>query len=141
LIVATDHAQFFLTEARLGILPDAGSVKLGRLLPRHLARELMMTGRRMSAEEAARWGLASRVVPLAELRAAALALADEVAAAAPLSLAALLDIERRTAHLPTAEAMRLLPTLDSYRRCIDSADAAEGTTAFNERRPAIWAGQ
>ncbi|MEY4230671.1 MAG: crotonobetainyl-CoA hydratase, partial [Actinomycetota bacterium] len=67
LIVAADHAQLFLPEAALGILPDAGSVRLPQLLPAHIAREMLLTGRRMGADEAARWGLVNRVVPGAEL--------------------------------------------------------------------------
>ena len=141
LIVAADHAQFWLPEPGLGILPDAGAVKLPRLLPRHLARELLLTGRRMDAVEGLRWGLISRVVPADDLLAAARDLADAIAASAPLSIAALLDIERRTVKLSTDEAMVALKSLKSYRRAIDSEDAAEGQAAFNERRPPTWKGR
>jgi enoyl-CoA hydratase/carnithine racemase len=64
MIVAAEHAQFFLPEAGIGILPDAGSVRLPRLLPPHIARELLLTGRRMGAQEAAQHGLVNRVVPM-----------------------------------------------------------------------------
>jgi crotonobetainyl-CoA hydratase len=141
LIVAADHAQFWLPEPALGILPDAGAVKLHRLLPSHVARDLLLTGRRMDAIEGHRWGLIARVVTAENLLAAALQMASEIAASAPLSVAALLDIERRTAHLSTEAAMASLKSLSSYRRAIDSEDAAEGTTAFNERRPPIWKGR
>jgi crotonobetainyl-CoA hydratase len=140
LIVAADHVQFWLPEPGLGILPDAGAVKLPRLLPRHLARELLLTGRRMDATEGVRWGLISRVVPADDLLAAAGELADAIAASAPLSIAALLDIERRTIHLPADEAMAELKSLQSYRRAIDSEDAAEGQAAFTERRSPTWTG-
>ena len=89
----------------------------------HMAREMLLTGRRMGAEEAGRWGLVSRVVPGDELLAAALALAASIATSAPLSVAALLDIERRTINLSSDEAMATLKSLDSYRRAIDSEDA------------------
>jgi crotonobetainyl-CoA hydratase len=141
LIVAADHAQFFLPEAGLGMLPDAGSVRLPRLLPAHIAREMLLTGRRMGADEAAQFGLVNRVVSSANLRAAAHALAAEVAASAPLSVAAILDIERRTAALQTIDAMREIKTYPSYRAAIDSEDAAEGTNAFAEKRPPIWRGR
>src|SRR3954447_7501019 len=133
IIVAADHAQFWLPEPALGILPDAGAVKLPRVLPAHVAREMLLTGRRMDAAEAARWGLVSRVVPADELLTTALAVADAVATAAPLSVAALLDIERRTKHMSTDEAMRTLKSLESYRTAIDSEDAVEGQAAFTER--------
>ncbi len=141
LIVAADHAQFWLPEPALGILPDAGAVKLPRLLPPHVARELLLTGRRMDAAEGQRWGLISRVVPADDLLVAAGELADAIAASAPLSIAALLDIERRTINLSTDEAMAALKSLDSYRRAIDSQDAVEGQAAFTERRPPTWTGR
>jgi len=141
LIVAAEHAQFWLPEPALGILPDAGAVKLGRVLPPHVAREMLLTGRRMDAAEAARWGLVARVVAADELLDAATTLAESIAVSAPLSVAALLDIERRTIHLSSDEAMAALKSLDSYRRAIDSEDAAEGQTAFNERRPPVWRGR
>jgi crotonobetainyl-CoA hydratase len=141
LIVAADHAQFWAPEPAIGILPDAGSVKLPRLLPPHLARELMLTGRRMDAAEGARWGLIARVTDAARLLPAAHELADAIAKSAPLSIAALLDIERRTMHLATDQAMSALKSLASYRLAIDSDDAAEGQAAFAERRPPTWQGR
>lgn len=141
LIVAAEHAQFFLPEAGLGMLPDAGSVRLPRLLPPHIAREMLLTGRRMIAEEAARWGLVNRVVPGAELLAAALEMARSVAASAPLSVAAVLDIGRRTAHMDDIDAMRAIKELPSYRAAIDSEDADEGLAARAEGRPPAWKGR
>ncbi len=141
LIVAADHAQFWLPEPAIGILPDAGAVKLPRLLPPHLARELLLTGRRMDAAEGRRWGLIANVVPAGELLKAAHDLADAIARSAPLSIAALLDIERRTMAMSTDEAMAALKSLASYRRAIDSDDAREGQAAFGERRAPIWKGR
>lgn len=141
LIVAAEHAQFFLPEARLGMLPDAGSVRLPRLLPPHVAREVLLAGKRLGADEAARWGIVNRVVPAADLLTAARALAAEVAAAAPLSVAAILDIERRTAHMDAIEAIAAMRDFPAYRACIDSEDAQEGTDAFNEKRSPVWKGR
>ncbi len=141
LIVAADHAQFWLPEPGLGILPDAGVVKLPRLLPPHVARGLLLTGRRMGAEEGLRWGLITSVVPADDLLSAAHSLATAIAASAPLSIAALLDIESRTAHLSTDEAMASLKSLASYRLAIDSEDAHEGAAAYNERRAPVWRGR
>lgn len=141
LVVAAEHAQFFLPEARLGMLPDAGSVRLPRLLPPHIAREVLFAGKRLSADDAARFGLVNRVVNAVDLLTAAQELAREVAQAAPLSVAAILDIERRAAHLDAIEAIRAMRDWPSYRACIDSDDAQEGTAAFNEKRPARWTGR
>jgi crotonobetainyl-CoA hydratase len=140
LIIAADHAEFFLPEAGLGILPDSASVRLPRLLPAHLARELLLTGRRMGAVEAAAHGLVNRVVPASALLAAAHQLATEVVTAAPLSVAAILDIGRRTAQMEVIDAMKAIKQLQSYRRAIDSHDAVEGNLAFSERRPPVWKG-
>jgi crotonobetainyl-CoA hydratase len=141
LIVAADHGQFFLPEAGLGLLPDAGSVRLPQLLPPHISREVLIAGRRIGADEAARWGLVNRVVPMADLMTSAIELARAVVASAPLSVAAILDIGRRTAHLDPIEAMAQIRSFDSYRRAIDSNDADEGTRAFNEKRSPKWSGR
>ena len=141
LIVAADHAQFFLPEAGLGILPDAGSVRLARLLPPHVARDLLLTGRRMGAAEAAHYGMVNRVVPNAELLAAARQLAATVMTSAPLSVAAILDIGRHTAQMDVIEAMAAIKTLASYRTAIGSDDAREGNLSFAEKRPPVWTGR
>jgi crotonobetainyl-CoA hydratase len=141
LVVAADHAQFWLPEATLGMLPDAGSVRLPQILPPHLARELLLTGRRMGATEAHDRGLVNRVVPGAELLGAAHDLAHGVRASAPLSVAAILDIGRRSAHLDPVAAMASLRSLASYRAAIDSEDAAEGLAARAEGRSPEWKGR
>jgi crotonobetainyl-CoA hydratase len=94
----------------------------------------------MDAGEAHRWGLVGRVVPADQLLAAAHEVATAIAASAPLSIAALLDIERRTLNLSLDDAMSSLKSLASYRRAIDSEDAIEGQAAFTERRPPTWTG-
>jgi crotonobetainyl-CoA hydratase len=128
-------------EATLGMLPDAGSVRLPQILPPHLARELLLTGRRMGATEAHDRGLVNRVVPGAELLGAAHDLAHGVRASAPLSVAAILDIGRRSAHLDPVAAMASLRSLASYRAAIDSEDAAEGLAARAEGRSPEWKGR
>ncbi len=141
LIVAAEHAQFFLPEAGLGILPDAGSVRLPRLLPAHIAREMLLTGRRMGAAEAAQHGVVNRVVAAADLMAAARELATAIVRSAPLSVAAILDIGRRTAQMDVIEAMAAIKDFESYRIAIDSQDATEGNLSFTEKRPPVWQGR
>ena len=133
LIVAADHARCWLPEAGLGILPDAGSVRLPKLLPAQLAREVLYAGRRLEAAELERFGVVNRVVPGTELLDAARDLASRIVANAPLSVAAIMDIERRTAQLDPIASMAVIKTLPSYRAAIDSDDAQEGTLAFGER--------
>lgn len=141
LIVAAEHAEFFLPEAGIGVLPDAGSVRLPRLLPPHIARELLLTGRRMGAAEAAHHGLANGVVPSADLLPTAKAMAAAICASAPLSVAAILDIGRRTAEMDVLDAMHAIKTFASYRTAVDSDDAQEGNRSFVEKRPAVWKGR
>ena len=63
LILATEQAWFALPEINVGVLADAASIKLHRRIPFHICMDLLLTGRWMSAEEAARWGLVNEVVP------------------------------------------------------------------------------
>jgi len=141
MIVAAEHATFFLPEAGIGILPDAGSVRLPRLLPPHIAREVLLAGRRLTATEAAQFGLVNRVVAAPDLLTAARQLAGAVVASAPLSVAAILDIGRRTAHTDPIEAMTAIKSFESYRRALDSEDAAEGNVSFIEKRAPVWKGR
>ena len=71
---------------------------------------------------------------------AARELAARVVANAPLSVAAILDIERRTSATDVSSAMTAIKSFDSYRAAIDSQDANEGTASFAEKRPPIWTG-
>lgn len=140
-IVAADSAQFFLPETMLGIIANAATVKLPRLIPRHIANEMLLTGRRMSADEAARWGLVNRVVPVSEVMTSARELATQLCKSAPLSVAAVLDLSRSLEMTPSAQAMRDMRDNSAYRTAIDSQDAKEGTAAFAEKRSPKWTGK
>jgi len=144
LVVAADHAEFALPEVTLGLVADAGgALRLPARLPRAIALELLLTGRRLSAAEAARWGLINEVVPAGQLASAARELADAVCAAAPLAVAAVLEIVRETERPDVRRAFRTLRAgaLPAYRAMLDSADAREGARAFAERRPPVWRGR
>lgn len=143
LIVAADHAQFFLPEAQIGIAPDSGGVfRLPKRLPRAVAMEMLLTGSRLSAEEALRWGLVNAVVAPDELIATALALAGRVAASAPLAQQAIMELVSAGESISVQQAFELQRsrTLPAYRRMLQSQDAEEGSNAFAEGRPPIWKG-
>ena len=142
LVVAAEHARFWLPEASLGIVPDTASVRLPRMLPPAVANEILYAGRRLDAAEAQRWGLVNAVVDAAELMAEARALAARIVEAAPLSVAAVSEIGDRTGHLPLAKAFELLRSgeLASYEAMLASADAVEGPAAFTEGRAPRWQG-
>ena len=144
LVVAAEQADFALTEVTLGLVADAGGLlRLPARVPRAIALEYLLTGRRFGAAEAARWGLVNRVVPGTQLIAAARELAAAICAAAPLAVAAVLEILRETEGLSVRDGYRVLAGggLPAYRAMLDSEDAREGARAFSERRKPVWGGR
>ncbi len=144
LIVASETAKFWLPEAQLGMLPDSGGLlRLPRTIPERIAREMILTGRRMSADEAAALGLASRVVASEALLEAALELAAVIARAAPLAVTAARDILRDTAGMEVEAGYKLMRSgaIPSYQAMLKSGDALEGPRAFAEGRAPEWKGR
>ena len=143
-IVAAENAQFWLPEAQLGILPDGGGVvRLQRRIPRQVAVEMMMTGRRMMPDEGLQRGLISRVVPQAQLMDAAREIAAAMTRSAPLSLRAIKAVIDRTEALAAQEAYAVMRAghIPQYRACLDSEDAKEGPASFAEGRTPVWKGR
>lgn len=143
LIVAADHAQFWLPEIFVGVLADAAAIRLPKRLPYHIALEMLLTGRRMAADEALRWGLVNAVVPQAQLLEKAREYAETIVRAAPLSVAAIKEVTRATAALDVQSAYALLRSgkLTTYTQLLTSADAQEGPRAFAEKRTPVWQGR
>ncbi len=144
LIVAAEHAEFALPEVSIGIVADSGGLlRIPARVPHAIAMEWLLTGRRITAEEALRWGLLNRVVPAADLLPAALELAGAVEASAPLAVAAVLEVARETEGMRVDEAFRLLREgdLPAYRAMQTSEDALEGPRAFAEKRSPQWRGR
>jgi crotonobetainyl-CoA hydratase len=108
--VASESAEFVLTEVKLGMVADSGGVlRLPQRLPRAIALELLLTGRRMGAAEAARWGLVNQVVAPEALMDAARALAQQIVQAAPLAVGAVMEIVKATAGMPTTLGWPIRP--------------------------------
>ncbi|MFM9934789.1 MAG: enoyl-CoA hydratase-related protein [Novosphingobium sp.] len=144
LIVASTAARFWLPEAQLGILPDSGGLlRLPKAIPERLAREMILTGRRLEADEALTLGLVSRVVEPEALLDSALELAAGIARSAPLAIAAARDILRATEGLEVEQGYRAMRSgaIPSYRVMLDSEDALEGPRAFAEGRAPEWQGR
>jgi crotonobetainyl-CoA hydratase len=141
LIVAAGHAEFCLPEIKVGVLADAATFRLPKRIPRNIAVELLMTGRRMGAEEAARWGLANAVVPSAMEHARKLAAL--LASGPPLALAAIKAVVRETENLSNEECYALMRSgkLEAFEAMLASEDAREGPRAFAEKRDPVWKGK
>jgi len=145
LVVAADHVEFQLPEMQRGFVPDAGATqRLPRRLPYNVAMELLLTGRRMSVAEAARWGLVNAVVPSASLMDKAREYAATIADGAPLAVAALLEAVPALMPCTEREAFARLKRgqsgLPIYERMLTSEDFLEGPRAFAEKRKPIWKG-
>jgi enoyl-CoA hydratase/carnithine racemase len=139
LVVAADDATFGLPEVRLGLVPAGGGTQLlTRRVGRSVARDLVLTGRRVGAEEALRLGLADRVVPRGELAAAAAALAAELAGNAPTAVRMAKWALEVGADLSLEAAMEVED--QAWRRAVLSDDRREGITAWVEKRPPQWPG-
>ncbi len=143
LIVAADHAQFFLPEVKVGLIADAASFRLPKLLPKALAMEMLLTGRRMSAEEALKWGLVNKVVSAENLLDAARELADQILEAAPLAVKAVKEVIQKTQTLDIEECYREMRSGNwvNYEQLLVSDDAKEGSLAFVEKRSPVWTGK
>ena len=144
LIVAADHAEFALPEVQIGIVADSGGLlRIPARVPRAIALEWLLTGRRISAEELLRWGVVNRVVAADDLMSAAVDLANAIEQSAPMAIAAVLEVIRETEGMAADDAFQLLRDgkLPAYRAMQQSEDALEGPRAFAEKRSPVWKGR
>ncbi len=140
IVVASDKATFGLPEPRVGRLAlDGGIAMLPRRIPHVLAMGMLLTGRRIGAEEAMRFGLVNEVVASGELDAAVARWVADILACAPLSVRAVKQMVRAGEGLSPREAQMLrLPALIEALR---SSDQEEGVKAFQEKRAPQWRGE
>jgi methylglutaconyl-CoA hydratase len=138
--VAADGVEMGLPEVSLGIIPGAGgTARLPRLVGIARAKDLILTARRVGAAEALAIGLVTRVAPPTRLREEALALAEQVARNAPVSLRQAKRAVDGGFHLPLEEALALENRL--YQDCLRSKDRDEALRAFAEKRPPVFTGE
>ena len=127
-VIAVEGTEFILPEMQRGFVPDAGAVqRLPRKIPYNVAVEFMLTGRRMTVAEAAKWGLVNYVVPKDQLMSRARELATAIADAAPLAVQALLEILPAIDRLPLDQAFAKLKRgqsgLPVYEKTFQSEDS------------------
>ena len=139
IVIASEKATFGLPEPRVGRLAlDGGIAILPRRIPHVLAMGMLLTGRRIGAAEAMRFGLVNEVAPAAELDAAVARWVADILACAPLSIRAVKQMVRAGEALSPREAQMLrLPALVEALR---SSDQDEGVKAFQEKRAPQWRG-
>jgi enoyl-CoA hydratase len=139
-IYAARGARLALTEVRLGIMPGGGGTQtLTRAAGERRAKEIILSARPFSAEDALEWGIVNRLCEPGEVLADALGTARAIAGNAPLSVAAAKQAIQRGPGMDLAGAYRL--DIEAYDRLVASEDRLEGVRAFNEKRAPAFRGR
>jgi enoyl-CoA hydratase/carnithine racemase len=140
IIVAADTAQFGLPETKVGIIGECGVVhRVMRQLPHHIAMAMILTGERIKADVAERFGLANEVVPYADLAATAEKWAGKINAASPLANQAAKAAAYGRLGYPLEVA--LMTRFEPIEQYAESEDKREGELAGAERRKPVWKGR
>jgi enoyl-CoA hydratase/carnithine racemase len=138
IIVASANALFALPEPRVGMIAGAGGVhRLPRMIPQKQAMGIILTGRRVTAEEGQRLGFVNEVVPQGQALEAAKRWAAQILECSPLAIRASKEAAYKGLDMPTLEeAVRTI--YPAQKRNIESQDFLEGPRAFSEKRKPNW---
>lgn len=147
-IICSEDAYFWLPEMQRGFLPDGGAIqKLHHRIPWSVSMDLILTGRKMHADEAKHWGLVRDVVPADRLMEHARSVAATIAEGAPLVAVALKEYMRKHAHASVEESHAAVrrawvgrSDMPHYERMIRSDDFNEGSAAFVQKRDPAFKG-
>ncbi|MER9949510.1 enoyl-CoA hydratase-related protein [Mesorhizobium sp. M0047] len=147
-IVCAQDAYFWLPEMQRGFLPDGGAIqKLHHRIPRNVSMDLILTGRKMYADEAKHWGLVRDVVPADQLMNHAREIAATIAQGAPLVATALKEYMRHYGHASVEASHAAVrrawvgkSDMPHYERMLRSDDFREGSLAFAEKRDPTFKG-
>ena len=138
--IAADTAQMGLPEVTLGLMPGwGGTQRLPRLIPFSIAAEMMIMGKRITAQEALQINLVHQVVPLKDLMATAKERAAKICESAPLAVAGVKETMIRGYSMTLEEGLKL--ETEVGRKVLASKDFAEGRKAFMEKRKPEYKGE
>ena len=142
IILAAEHATFALPEIRSGTVADAASIKLPKRIPYHIAMDMLLTGRWLDAEEAARWGLINYIYPTQKLMDEAYKLGELLASGPPLVYAAIKEVVREAENMKFQDALNKITNsqFETVEKLYRSEDQIEGARAFSEKREPQWKG-
>lgn len=139
-IYAAQSARFALTEVTLGIMPGAaGTQNLPRAVGVRRAKELVLTGTPFTAEQALAWGMVNKVCPDGELMGEVRAVAERIAANAPVSARQVKKALDKATELDRSTGYAF--EIEAYNRTIPTEDRQEGINAFNEKRKPRYKGR
>ena len=139
-IYAAEHARFALTEVTLGIMPGAGGTQnLPRAVGARRAKEIMLTGKPFSVQEALDWGMVNKICPGETLLKEALATAAAIATNAPISTRQLKQSVNMGLNMDLRSGMMF--EIEAYNRMVPTDDRREGIRAFNEKRKPVYKGR
>jgi enoyl-CoA hydratase len=139
LVVAADDVEFGTPEINLGLWPFMISAVIRRNVPRKIALEMMLTGRRVPATEGERWGMVNRVVPRQELDGAVAELLEVLHGKSPLVLRLGKESFHASEDMPFEEALAYLNSMLTVD--LESEEVAEGVAAFLQKRAPEWKGR
>jgi enoyl-CoA hydratase/carnithine racemase len=139
-IYAAEHARFALTEVTLGIMPGAGGTQnLPRAVGGRRAKEILLTGKPFTVQDAYDWGMVNRICKADSLVPEALETAATIAGNAPISTRQIKQSVNMGANMDLQSAMMF--EIEAYNRMVPTDDRREGILAFNEKRKPVYRGR
>ncbi|HEY9715058.1 MAG TPA: enoyl-CoA hydratase-related protein [Chroococcales cyanobacterium] len=140
IIIASESAQFGQPEINIGVIPGAGGTqRLTRVVGKHKAMEIILTGRPITAHEAHALGLANKVVPVELFMDEAMNMAKEIAKKSPVAVKLAKEAILKTFDMPISEGLQF--ERKNFYMLFSSEDQKEGMQAFLEKRPASFTGR
>jgi enoyl-CoA hydratase/carnithine racemase len=137
ILIAGENAQFGLPEVRVGLIPgNGGTQTLPRAIGKMRAKEMIFTGKRISAQEALAMGIVNRVVPVAQVEEAVLKLAEEICTNSPIAVRQAKRAVNLGMEVDLTTGLQI--EIEAYNVNMVTEDRQEGIRAFNEKRTPNW---